>query len=147
MSADCSIFHQCLYFTTHSLCRAVARMAEEEFAVIGFSPSYAFILTLVDREPGILSKDLAEKLNLAPSTITRFIDKLEHQGLLERRTEGRTARIYLTESGVALRPTIANAWTALYNRYVAILGEEATQELVRAIDHAATQLNKAYDSQ
>lgn len=121
-------------------------MAEEEFAVIGFSPSYAFILTLVDREPGIMPKDLAEKLNLAPSTITRFIDKLEHQGLLERRAEGRTARIYLTEGGVTLRPTIASAWTALHNRYVAILGQEAVQELILAIDNAATKLNKAYDS-
>jgi len=146
MSADCSIFHQCLYFTSHSLSRAIARMAEEEFAGIGFSPSYAFILTLVDQEPGIMSKDLAVKLNLAPSTITRFIDKLEHQGLLERRSEGRVARIYLTESGVALRPTINSAWTALYNRYVAVLGQEAVHELIRAIDNAATKLNEVYDS-
>ncbi len=146
MGANCNIFHQCLYFTTHSLCRATARMAEEEFAVIGFSPSYAFILTLVDREPGIMPTGLADALNLAPSTITRFLDKLEHQGLLERRAEGRTARVYLTERGVALRPTIESAWTSLYSRYVAALGEEAVLDLIRAVDNAATKLNAIYDS-
>ena len=142
MSDDCSIFHQCLYFTANSLCRVLTRMAEEEFAVTGLSPSYAFLLMLAEQAPGMAQKDLADALNLAPSTITRFIDKLERQGLLERRTQGRTVHIYPTQRGLALRPTVTAAWEALYERYKAILGEAAARDLTRAIDEAVTQLEQ-----
>lgn len=146
MSHDGSIFHRCLYFTANSLSRVITRMAAEEFAVTGLSPSYAFLLMLAEREPGIVQKDLADALNLAPSTITRFINKLERQGLLERRTEGRSVHVYPTERGLALRPTIAAAWKALYERYTAILGQEAARDLTRAIDDAVTELEQGCDS-
>ncbi|MEE8416834.1 MAG: MarR family transcriptional regulator [Desulfobacterales bacterium] len=69
-----SILHNCLYFTSNSLSRVITRMAEEEFRRTGLSPSHAFLMMLVNDNPGIGQKELCEQLHLAPSTVTRFID-------------------------------------------------------------------------
>jgi DNA-binding MarR family transcriptional regulator len=48
----------------------------------GLSPSHAFLMMLATDYPGIGQKELSERLHLAPSTVTRFIDSLVHKGYL-----------------------------------------------------------------
>lgn len=132
--------HRCLYFATSSLARAIARIAEEEFCITGISPSYAFLLMLVNKYPGIVQKDLCDKLNLAPSTVTRFVDALVHRGYLERRTEGKAAKIYPTEKGQQMQGTIETAWCALHKRYSEILGEDYGCRLTQMVDEASRKL-------
>ena len=136
----CSIFHHCLYFTANALARAVTRLAEEEFALAGIAPSYAFLMMLVNETPGITQKELAEKLVLAPSTVTRFIDTLVHKGYLERKAEGKLSKIYPTKKGEKLQKAIDAAWLAFYNRYIEILGQDASHELARMMDQASQKL-------
>jgi DNA-binding MarR family transcriptional regulator len=136
MTKELLIFHRCLYFTANTLGRVIARMAEEEFVVTGISPSYAYLMMLVYENPGIIQKDMADQMHLAPSTVTRFVSQLVHKGHLEKRGEGRTSRIYPTESGLALKPAIDAAWHALYERYNALLGKEVAQQLTQLIDEA-----------
>lgn len=137
------IFCNCLYFTANSLARVITKMAEEEFGVTGVSPSHAFLLMLVDATPGITPTALANELHLAPSTVTRLIDKLAHKGLLERRVTGRTSGVYPTERGREMEETIYQAWRRLYERYSAILGEDFSHELTHMIDEAARKLAEA----
>lgn len=75
----------------------MTKIAEEAFATVGMSPSYAFLMMYVNDHPGVRQKDLSDQLNLAPSTVTRFVDALVQKGLLERRTEGRVAQIHPTQ--------------------------------------------------
>lgn len=143
MSSDQAVFHQCLYCTANALCRTMSQLAEETFAVTGLSPSHAILLQQAQHEPGLPQKELAARLYLAPSTVTRFVDELVRRGYLERRTEGRIARIYPTTAGAALEPTIAAAWQDLRQRYVAILGEEQSRELTRLMGEASAKLEAA----
>ena len=76
MTKSKSILHNCLYFTANSLSRVITRMADDEFRRTGLSPSHAFLMMLVNDNPGIGQKELCEQLHLAPSTVTRFIDAL-----------------------------------------------------------------------
>ena len=101
-----SILHNCLYFTANSLARVITRMAEEEFRRTGLSPSHAFLMMLVNDNPGIGQKELCEQLHLAPSTVTRFIDSLVHRGYLARKSDGKVSRVYATEADVILRPEV-----------------------------------------
>lgn len=142
MSDEGAIFHHCLYFTANALCRTITRMAEETFAATGLSPSYAFLMMLVHERPGIVQKELAEALHLAPSTVTRFINKLERQGYLERQVEGRTAKIYPTEAGQQLKAKIDAAWKELYEAYTGVLGEAYSKQLTQMIDEASQQLEE-----
>jgi hypothetical protein len=38
----------CLYFSANALARAITRIAEEKFALIGLSPSHAFLVILTN---------------------------------------------------------------------------------------------------
>lgn len=135
------LLHNCLYFTANSLARQISTMAEEEFSRTGLSPSHAFLLMLVNEQPGLTQKDLSLALSLAPSTVTRFVDSLSHKsGLVERRTKGKSARIYPTEKGAAMQDRIKRCWKSLYWRYSEILGEEEGRRLTETIDQAGGRL-------
>lgn len=99
-------------------------MAEEEFTRVGVSPTYAFLMMLAYQYPGINQKELSEKLHIAPSTCTRFVDKLVSKGYMNRMTEGKQVLVTLTESGDALIPEIQKAWISLYARYTDMVGKE-----------------------
>lgn len=141
-----TLLHNCLYFTANSLARAVTRMAEEEFRVVGLAPSHAFLLMLVNENPGIGPSALAERLNLAPSTVSRLVESLARKGLLERRAVGKSAAIHPTDKGLALRGDIARCWKALYHRYSDVLGEAAAAALTRLLDEAHRSLEEQKDA-
>lgn len=129
-------FCNCLYFSANHLARMMNKMAEEEFAPIGLSPTYAFLLmTLKDKE-GLTQKELSGTLNIAPSTSTRFVDKLEVKGLVTRKNEGKLSIIALTEKGHNMQDEISLCWKNLFKRYAAIMGEEQARKLTRDINEA-----------
>ncbi len=132
--------HNCLYFTANSLCRTMTRMAEEVFAPVGLSPSHAFVLMLTDQGSGLTQKELTQALNLAPSTVTRFVDFLVMRGLVLRQSEGKTVRVFPTPEGEALREVIAASWKRLHVRYLDVLGHEG-DDLARRIDQCCQKLD------
>ena len=141
MTKSKSILHNCLYFTANSLARLITRMAEEEFRKTGLSPSYAFLMMLVTDNPGIGQKELCEKLHLAPSTVTRFIDTLVYRRYLTRQSEGKASNVYPTETGEKLRKPIDEAWKNLHQRYASVLGLKEGDELTAMIDTASEKLS------
>jgi DNA-binding MarR family transcriptional regulator len=136
------ILDNCLYFTINKLSRAITRMAEDSFKKTGLSPTYAFLLMLVNNKPGISQSELAEELHMTPSTITRFIDKLVIKGLIERKAEGKRSFIFPTEAGENTQEEIKEAWKDLYRTYSAVLGEDAGKELTVLIREAGNTLEK-----
>jgi len=130
----------CLFFTANSLARVMTRMGEEEFAGVGMTPSYAFLLTLAIDSPGISQKELAEILNMAPSTVSRFVDALVQRGLVRKEGQGRNTYIHPTEKGEALKPQISEAWASLYERYSRIVGKDKGDELTRLTAEAYHKL-------
>lgn len=135
-------FHGCLYFTASSLARIITQMADEEFRSTGLSPTYAFLIMLVNDKQGISPSELSQKLNLAPSTITRLIDKLEIKGIIERKSEGKSSMTYSTDKGIALQKEIEVAWKRLHERYSEALGKKKGDELNKSIDMAVSTLTK-----
>ena len=141
MAKSKSILHNCLYFTANSLARVITRMADEEFRRTGLSPAHAFLMMLVNDNPGIGQKELCEQLHLAPSTITRFVDTLVYKGYLTRHAAGKASMVYATEAGENLRKPIAEAWKCLHQRYATVLGFEEGDELTAMIDDASNKLS------
>jgi DNA-binding MarR family transcriptional regulator len=136
-------FTDCLYFTANRLARAITRMAEEEFGPTGLSPAYAFLLMAVYERDGLTQKELGEVLHLTPSTVTRFVEKLEMKRLVVTRQDGRLSRVYLTDRGRAMRKQIEECWTSLHERYAKVLGREEGDRLTRRLYEASVELERA----
>ena len=124
MKVDESILSMCLYFTSNRFARYMTKLAEKAFAKINLSPTYVYLLVVVNQYPGITQKELCEKLSIAPSTSTRFIDKLEKLNLVYRRLEGKETHIHLTEKGIRLSEEIDECFVEFNKQYTSILGEE-----------------------
>lgn len=136
------LFNQCLYFTVSKLSRAITKMAEEEFAKTGLSPTYGFLLMTVNERPGISQNEICEVLQISPSTLTRFIDKLEGKGLVIRKSKGKNSFIYSTERGMEHQKEIEKAWKDLYERYSEILGYEEGEKLTEITNAAVNKLQR-----
>lgn len=124
----------CLFFTVKKLDRALNKLAAEAFQTVGMAPTYAFILLILAEEDGRLQKDIAQILYIAPSTLTRLIEKLVYKGYVTTLTEGRTRKVYLTVNGRELLPDIREAWDNLRTRYKAILGDAYADDLASIIN-------------
>lgn len=143
MSDTCdNYFDCCLFFTASTMSRLIAKMTEEVFMPTGLAPSYAFMQMLVNETPGITQNTIAAKLNLAPSTVTRFLEKLLAKGLVTKTAEGKQSLIHPTAKGQALDAQLKEAWKALYDRYCDILGEAFAVELTASMAKANRRLGE-----
>ncbi len=131
----------CLYSSANTFARLMTKMAEEEFAVTGLAPSYAFLLMSINEKPGIQPKELAEHMQLTASTVTRLIEKMEAKGLVTRTSVGRTTEVYPTHKCSDLDNKIKEAWMNLYKRYSQLLGEEEAKKLTTDVYEASKLLN------
>lgn len=131
-----SYFCNCLYFSANSLARNMTRLAEEAFSRTGMSPSHAFVLMTVNRIPGISPSALADEMHMKPSTITRFVDKLESKGFLNRESEGKTIRIFPTDKSKDMSELLLEGWEKLYETYKEMLGPNMTKLLTNNISEA-----------
>lgn len=130
----------CLYFASNALARGITRMAEGAYAPTGLTPSHAMLLMVVIDHPGINPSEIAETMLLKPSTVTRFVEKLEEKGLAVRKTNGRFTEVFATEVGNSMNMKIKAAWMDLYRKYTALLGEEEGAALVKLSYKAAKTL-------
>ncbi len=140
MKDTCNHMHQCLYFTSQALCRTLNRMAEEALAPTGLAPSQTYLLMLIRDRPGITQKELGLEMQLAPSTVTRFIDDFVRRGLVSKETAGKLACVTATEQGLAMEKPIQEAWQRLYDRFTEALGPEQAHQLALQLDAAVQQL-------
>ncbi|SFD27724.1 MarR family winged helix-turn-helix transcriptional regulator [Clostridium uliginosum] len=130
-------FCECLFFTATRLKKIAAKIAEDELKPLGLSPTYVYILLGVKFKPGITQKELSEELHLKPSTITRLIDKLVINGLVERQAEGKLSHIYLTKDGEKIQEDIQKYRLKLHNRYREVLGLEEYNFLTNITNDSA----------
>lgn len=120
----------CLYYSVNALSRAITKMADEEFSKTGLqSSSYAFLLMTVNENAGIQPKEIADHMQLTPSTVTRLIEKMESRELLTREHIGRITKVFPTQNSLDLDSKIKDAWQNLHNRYSKLLGEDESQKL------------------
>jgi len=122
--------NDCLFFSSCKLARVLGKTAEEEFKVTGLSPSHAFLLHIVNKSSGLGQKQIGELLHMTPSTITRFIEKLENKGLVSRKSEGKNVYIFKTEKGMLLQPEIEKAWLHVHEIYSDILTFEESEQFI-----------------
>jgi DNA-binding MarR family transcriptional regulator len=118
----------------------LGKKAEEEFKVTGLSPSHAFLLLIVNNKSGIQQKQIGELLHMTPSTITRFIEKLESKQLVARKSEGKNVYIFNTEKGLKLQEEIEKAWSRVHESYTDILSEKEREQFIATTNKIIAKL-------
>lgn len=135
-----STYSKCLYFTASALARKVEKLAIDSWKKIDLSPSHAYLLLLVLTEPGIAAGSAANELQLTPSTITRLIEKLENKKLLIRAAEGKQTNLYPTQKARDLKPIMKSCVNDFHEKYVGILGEKESNQLIHNMHTIADKL-------
>lgn len=132
--------NDCLFFSSCKLARVLGKTADDEFKATGLSPSHAFLLYIVNKNNGLQQKQIGELLHMTPSTITRFIEKLDNKGLVSRKSEGKNVFIFNTPKGLLLESDIENAWARVHAIYADILTTEEREHFVEITNKILAKL-------
>jgi len=95
-----------LAFVINDVGRLLRTLADQKAARFGMTRAKWAVLARLERFEGLKQTELAEMLDLQPITLTRLLDGLAGNGLIERRPDDndrRAKRLYLTP---AARPLL-----------------------------------------
>ena len=95
-----------LAFSINDVARLLRTYADHEARRFGMTRAKWAVLARLDRFEGLKQTELAEMLDLQPITLTRLLDGLADNGLIERRADPddrRAKRLFLTP---AARPLL-----------------------------------------
>ncbi|HTS43809.1 MAG TPA: MarR family transcriptional regulator [Puia sp.] len=140
MKAVDSRYNRCLYFASHALARKIEKLADKAWERVKLSPSHAYLLMLVIDDPGIQPTALVDQLLLAPSTVTRLIEKLEEKKLVQRKTEGKITKVYPSQKARAMRAVLGECLTAFYEQYCSIIGRDESARLAQTMNKISDKL-------
>ncbi len=97
------------------------------------------VLAHVGAAEGLSQQELADALLVTKGNVCQLLARMEADGLIERRQEGRTNRLYLTDRGHSHYADIVPAHEAIVaEQFDALSPEETVQlhELLRKLDRA-----------
>lgn len=140
MNEEENVLIHCLYFTSSRFARNITKLAEKTFDFSDLAPSYFYMIMIIKFHPGITQKELCHKLSIAPSTSTRFIDKLEKRKLVTRKMNGKETFISLTEDGERIYHEFRASLKELFTGYSQILGNEFSIDLSKMLYEASNKL-------
>ncbi len=112
-----------------------ARLAE-----VGGSLTAFVVLRLADEAPGGLElsqRQLAERMGVEAPTMVRHLDRLEKEGLIERRRDARdrrVTRITVTPAGSRRLGVLRKVADAMDVEILTLLGPETYRVLASALD-------------
>jgi len=113
----------------------VAGMLQPDHPIPGLSISLsqAFALHELDTDTPLSQRDLAERLRLEKSSVSRMAAEMERNGLLVRERDQTNRRLYrlrLTDRGRTLHATMAKDFHLHYERWVAAMTPAEREALV-----------------
>jgi DNA-binding MarR family transcriptional regulator len=108
----------------------ISRAADACVRRSGLSNAQFDVLAQVGAFEGSTQKELARRLLVTKGNITQLLDRMEACGLLERRQEGRSKTVSLTEKGRQLRDCVVPALEATIREQMSALSVPEQRELL-----------------
>jgi DNA-binding MarR family transcriptional regulator len=133
-----------LSFELHGTARLMRRNFDRRAREHDLSRARWQVLWLLAREEGLKQAELAERLDLAPISLGRQLDKLEQEGLVERRhdaSDRRCFRIYLTEAAQPALQTLETLAEATRAEALAGLSSAEITQLHQLLCRVRANLN------
>ena len=123
-------------FTIMDVARMLRTYADQRARQFGISRAQWGVLVRLDRSEGLKQSELAEILDLQPISLTRLLDRLAENGLIERRpdpNDRRANRLYLTPAARPLLEQLAKLGRDLMHHVLAGFDDEANERLLREL--------------
>ena len=124
------MYEKCIYFNLSTLNRKITKIWQDEFNLLGLSPSHGYLLSAMAEKPMATQKELSEIMELDASTITRFIDALSTKKLIEKVRTGKGAEFILTSEGIATSERANQLMNTLFISMQDTLGKTKFKNLV-----------------
>ena len=119
----------------------VDRESAEHLRCWDLSVAQFDVLAHVGAAEGLMQQELAESLLVTKGNVCQLLDRMEQAGLLERRQQGRTNRLYLTEKGRELFAQVVPAHERVISDLFSALAPDEQAgllDLLRKLDHSLT---------
>ena len=124
-----------------TLCRSMKRRPRREEH--HFPPSVEQSLMVIKSDDGLSARDLSEKLDIRPSSVTELVNRLIETGLVIRKEDEddkRLSHICLTDLGNAEAEFIENRRKTAVDDFSACFTDEEAQEFCRLADKLSEHL-------
>jgi DNA-binding MarR family transcriptional regulator len=125
-------------------CKAHRGATDAALREIGLHVGQEMILLQLWCMEGMTQTQLAERLGVEPPTVTKMLQRIEQDGIIERRPDpedARVSRVFLTERGRALESEVERTWRFVEARAVAGLTDEERLLLRRLLMHVRANLS------
>ena len=124
-----------MHSEANTFSRFVSKHFDSYFKEFGLATSYVEVLIFIKNEGPILQKEIADYLNLDPSTITRFLKKLQKgEWILKEKVDGRT-KIVLNSVKNREVTTLQGLYLEAEEALSEILGEKYVETTVKLLHH------------
>ena len=116
---------------------------------IGLHPGQELVLKVLADSDGRTMSQLALALGVQPPTVTKMVTRLSAQGYVRRQvsdTDGRLARVHLTDTGRELVASVDKAWKRLEREAMAGLDDKDRKKLGKLLRQIEKNLSVAVDT-
>ena len=115
---------------------------------IGLHPGQELVLKVLADTDGRTMSQLAVALGVQPPTVTKMVTRLSGQGYVRRQvsdTDGRLARVYLTDVGRELVLSVDKAWKRLEREAMSGLEDKDRKKLRKLLRQVEKNLSISVD--
>jgi MarR family transcriptional regulator, transcriptional regulator for hemolysin len=133
-------------FSLNDVARMLKTFADYKASQFGITRAQWVVLVRLDRFEGLKQSELAEMLDLQPITLTRLLDRLCGNGLIERRADPndrRAKRLYLTAAARPLLERLGDLGDELMGTALAGVERENVEKLVAQLAIIKENLRQA----
>jgi DNA-binding MarR family transcriptional regulator len=134
-----------LFTALHRLLRQMHRFSHRAESGHGHYRELSRLLLLIAENDGIIQRDLAEEMDVRPSSMTEMLLKMERLGLVVRKQDEKDQRvmhIYLTDEGKNAAEESSKATGAMADAMYQSLTEEEIGQLLALIEKLSSNLEK-----
>jgi MarR family transcriptional regulator for hemolysin len=133
-------------FTIMDVARLIKTYADQRARQFGISRAQWAVLIRIERTEGMKQSELAEMLDLQPISLTRLLDRLADNGLIERRADPndrRANRLYLKPAAKLLLEQLAALGTDMMGTVLKGLDEATIERMLKELGRVKSNLRTA----
>jgi MarR family transcriptional regulator for hemolysin len=133
-------------FTIMDVARLLRTYADQRARQFGISRAQWAVLIRIDRSEGLKQSELAEILDLQPISLTRLLDRLAENGLIERRADPndrRANRLFLMPAARPMLDRLAELGTDMMATVLDGLETKAVERMLRDLGLVKDNLRAA----